>query len=255
MKKLSLITTVYRKESVVIEQLNSLRNFLSKKGLNFEIVVVIDGEVDNSKKIIRKYTELNNASEIKLYSYRENRGKGYAIRYGISKSTGDVIGYIDADTDIELKTLDLLINEVNAGALVAIPSKLHKDSNVKFTPVRKMISKSFRMINHIFVPLPKGVQDVSCGVKLFRADVIKTINNHLSVDGFAIDSEILFYVNKFGVPVKVTPFYADINTHQTTVTFMKSVRMFLDILKIYINNNFNYNNKVSRVGFNLGIDK
>lgn len=255
MKKLSLITTVYKKERVVIEQLTNLYTFLEKKGFDFEIIAVIDGEVDNSKRNIKKLIKENSYENIKLYSYKENRGKGYALRYGFKKATGDVVGYIDADTDIELRTLDILIDEMEKGSVVAIPSKLHKYSNVSFSPIRKVISKSFRLLNHIFVPLPKGVEDVSCGVKLFRADIIKEISNYLSVDGFAIDSEILFYVNRLGVDVKVTPFYADINTHKTTVTFVKSLRMFLDILKIYRKSLVDSSNTVSLSKVNLNIDK
>lgn len=233
MKKLSLITTVYKKENVVVKQLSRLYTFLSNRKIDFEILVVIDGDQPATKRKIFNVIKGNGYSRIKVFPYVKNMGKGYALRYGIERASGEIIGFIDADMDIDLKTLDFLLEEMNSGALVAIPSKYHKGSNIKFTPLRKLISQTFFLVNRIFVSLPKGVSDVSCGAKLFRGNILKQINPYLEVNGFAIDSEILFYIRKLNIPVSVVPFIANINTHETTVTIPKTLRVMLDILIIF----------------------
>jgi dolichyl-phosphate beta-glucosyltransferase len=234
-KKLSLITTVYNKDKVVTKQLSNLYQFLTAKRIDFEIIVVIDGKQENTKRKINDLIKGNGYTRIIVYAYDKNMGKGYAIRYGIDKANAEIIGYIDADCDIDLKTLNLLLYEMKNGASVTIPSKYHKDSAIKFPLIRKIISKGFLLANKILVSLPKGVDDVSCGVKLFKGELLKQINPYLTVNGFAIDSEILYFINKLKVPVKVVPFFANINTNETTVTLSKTIRVGIDIFKLFTN--------------------
>ena len=92
---LSIIVPVYNVEKYLDECLSSLEKQTSK---NFEVIIVNDGSTDNSDSIIRKYCKrINNCS----YYTKENGGLMSAYLYGIEKSTGDYIGFVDSDDYIK----------------------------------------------------------------------------------------------------------------------------------------------------------
>ena len=232
--KISLVLPTYKKEREVIDQLERLYGYLSRVNPDFELIFVIDGYVDNTKDILGKYIKENRVQKAQVIGYRENRGKGYAVRYGMKKAKGDVIGFIDADTDIQIRSLTSAIREIKKDSVMAvIPSKLHKDSNIEMTLGRKVYSYGLIAVNKFLLRLPKNITDVGCGLKLFKRELIKRVLPNLKVNRFAIDSEILSEIGKIGYEVSVIPFYLNKNRSDSTSANIKEVSiMFKDILSI-----------------------
>jgi glycosyltransferase involved in cell wall biosynthesis len=232
--KLSLVLPTYKKEKEVIEQLDRLYSYLTRKNSNFELIFVIDGYVDNTKEILEKYIEENRLRKARVIGYEENKGKGYAIRYGMNVADGDVIGFIDADNDIYLRTLGYAINSITKdGVHAVIPSKFENGSNVDMSLKRKVLSKLLIDLNRVFLRLPKGINDIGCGLKLFKKDLIKRILPVLTVDGFAIDSDILNEIGKLNASVEVIPFFLSKNRSDSTSTNIKAeFGMVKDILRL-----------------------
>ena len=103
MKKISIIVPVYNVEKYIDKCLNSLVNQTLK---NIEIIVVNDGSPDNSQKIIDKYVK-KYPTLIKSY-IKENGGQGSARNYGLEKSNGEYIMYVDSDDYIEPNMAELM---------------------------------------------------------------------------------------------------------------------------------------------------
>jgi glycosyltransferase involved in cell wall biosynthesis len=247
--KLSLVLPTYKKEKEVIEQLDRLYSYLTRKNSNFELIFVIDGYVDNTKEILEKYIKENRLRKARVIGYEENKGKGYAIRYGMNVADGDVIGFIDADNDVHLRSLKYAINSIKKDdTLAVIPSKFHKDSNVEMSLKRKILSKLLIDLNRVFLRLPKGINDIGCGLKLFKKDLIKRILPVLTVDGFAIDSDILNEIGKLNAKVEVIPFFLSKNRSDSTSTNLKAeLGMVKDIFRLSLKNKYFFGIKV----FNL----
>ena len=98
MKELvSVIIPYYKKKKFFKKSINSVLNQTHKK---IEIIVVYDDEntldLNYIKKICKKDTR------IKLYINRKNIGAGFSRNYGIKKSKGQYIAFLDAD-DLWLK--------------------------------------------------------------------------------------------------------------------------------------------------------
>lgn len=246
--KISLVLPTYKKEREVIDQLERLYGYLSRINPDFELIFVIDGYVDNTKDLLDQYIKENRLKKVKVFGYRKNKGKGYAVRYGMKKASGDVIGFIDADTDIQIRSLAYALREIKKESVMAvIPSKLHKDSNIEMTLSRKVISYGLIAVNKLLLRLPKNITDVGCGLKLFKKELIKRVLPNLKVNRFAIDSDILYEISKIGYEVSVIPFFLNKNRSVSTSTNIKDIsRMLKDIFMISV--------KESRV-FNLYLER
>ena len=239
MMKLSLIVPTYKKEDIVLDQLERLYGYLSRKNPDFELIFVIDGYVDNTKDILNTYINQNRLQKVRVIGYSPNMGKGYAIRYGMKRATGDVIGFTDADMDIQIRTLGYALKQIKRdGVHVVIPSKFHTDSNVVMSPKRVLLSNGLIFLNKMLLTFPENISDIGCGLKLFRKEVVKSILSNLNVDRFAIDSEILNQVGKFGYTVVEVPFFLNKNRSDSTSTNIRQiVLMIKDIVGISLRNN------------------
>lgn len=102
MTMLSIIVPVYNVEKYLDECLISIERQTSK---NFEVIIVNDGSTDNCQTIIEKYCSKNK----NWSSYqKENGGLMSAYLFGIEKSKGDYIGFIDSDDYIDEKFVELM---------------------------------------------------------------------------------------------------------------------------------------------------
>ncbi len=250
--KLSLVIPTYKKEREVLEQLERVYSFLSRKNPDFELIFVIDGYVDNSKDILEKYIKENRLKKVSVIGYKRNKGKGYAVRYGMKRAKGDVVGFIDADTDIQIRTLGYALKSIkNNSVMAVIPSKFHKNSNVEMSFGRTILSFGLIFTNKLLLSLPKNVSDVGCGIKLFRKELIKRILPSLKVNRFAIDSEILNEIGKVGYEVDIIPFFMNKNrSKSTSANIGQTVRMIKDIFMISKQNRATLSNSSTLLRFN-----
>lgn len=99
--KFSLVVPVYNTEKYLKKCLDSIVN---QSYDDFEVIVVNDGSPDNSQAIIDEYVK----KDIRVKSYtKPNGGLSDARNFGIKKTTGDFLLFIDSDDYIEQ---DLLLN-------------------------------------------------------------------------------------------------------------------------------------------------
>ena len=86
----SVIIPAYNREKHIKRAIESI---LAQSFNNFEIIIVDDGSVDNTKKVIDLYV-----SEKKvLYFYQQNQGVSSALNNGIRKASGKYIAILHSD--------------------------------------------------------------------------------------------------------------------------------------------------------------
>ena len=93
--KISVIVPVYNVEAYVGECIDSI---LKQTYENLEIILVDDGSTDSSGRICDEYAKKD--SRVKVY-HKENGGLSDARNYGIEKSSGDFLSFIDGDDWID----------------------------------------------------------------------------------------------------------------------------------------------------------
>jgi glycosyltransferase involved in cell wall biosynthesis len=106
MPRFSIIVPVYNTSKYLRKCLDSI---LSQSFNDYEVIIVNDGSTDESEKIIADY--LNKYSNFK-YFYKKNGGLSSARNYGVSKSNGEYILFLDSDDYYEQDLLNILNKNV-----------------------------------------------------------------------------------------------------------------------------------------------
>ena len=99
MPRFSIIIPVYNTEKYLDRCLSSVFN---QTFSDYEVIVVNDGSTDSSEEIVNEYKD--NHSNLK-YFYKKNGGLSSARNYGVSKSCGEYILFLDSDDYYELDLL------------------------------------------------------------------------------------------------------------------------------------------------------
>ena len=135
--KVSIIVPVYNVEKYIKKCLDSLVRQTLKE---IEIIVVNDGSPDNSQKIIDKYVK-KYPNKVKSY-IQKNGGQGSARNFGLTKATGEYVGYVDSDDFVELDMYERMYNkakEEKSDIIVCGSYNVNEITALKETDLDKMI--------------------------------------------------------------------------------------------------------------------
>jgi cellulose synthase/poly-beta-1,6-N-acetylglucosamine synthase-like glycosyltransferase len=105
----SFLIAAYNEEKIIARCIDSIDMAASKYTGKTEIIVVNDGSTDQTPLIVDKAITKLKHSSCKMFSI-VNSGKGFALRYGLEKTSGDIIFRIDADSTIHEQAIDTIIN-------------------------------------------------------------------------------------------------------------------------------------------------
>ncbi|MGD1872502.1 MAG: glycosyltransferase family 2 protein [Mastigocoleus sp.] len=83
----------------------AIESVLNQSYSHFELIVVDDGSIDNSREVIELYGD--NITAI----FQENAGQGAAFNNGIAHSTGEIICFLDADDYFHPRKLEKVVRE------------------------------------------------------------------------------------------------------------------------------------------------
>jgi glycosyltransferase involved in cell wall biosynthesis len=86
----------------------SIQSVLNQSHTNFELIIVNDGSVDDSEKVIKTFDD----ERIRYFS-QQNKGQCAASNFGISKATGDYIKFFDSDDVMNKNHLEKQVEKLN----------------------------------------------------------------------------------------------------------------------------------------------
>jgi len=224
------VVPAYLEASTISESLNRLRQELEFCGMNYEVVLVIDGNFDSTAQIAKSLCWDN----LNIFQLQKNHGKGYALKFGIANAIAtDFIAYIDADLDINpeviMESLPLLENDTSIALCVG--SKNLRTSNVYYPLYRKILSFGFRSITRLLFDL--SVRDTQTGFKIGRAQDLRKIAPRVNDDGFTFDLELLIAFQYSGLKLKEIP--VEINyDFSSTVKITSIIQMLKSVIRIKV---------------------
>ena len=220
---------MYNESSIIKETAQTLHEYMSANFDDYEIIFSNDGSKDDCGKIV----EDMKLPHVRVVGYEVNRGKGYAVRYAMLASEGDVVMFTDADLaygcDVIKRVADTF--EKNPDADMVIGSRnLSEDGYEGYTFIRKLASKVYIKVLSIVGGFK--LTDSQCGCKGFTNEACKRIFSLCTVDGFAFDFEAIMIADKMGYKIEEIPVKI-INHRESKVNIIKdTLRMLNDLRKI-----------------------
>lgn len=228
---LSLILPAYKQEKTIVGNVLEIKRVLDTIRYDYEIIIVIDGVLDDTLKQLQQAK----IPKVKHISYKDNKGKSYAIRVGMNAAKGDYVMFMDAGNEIEPNGISMLLEHMEwYDADIIVGSKRHPASQVKYSFARRILSEGYYLLVKTLFQI--NVRDTQAGIKIFRKNVIKKVLPRLVEKKFAGDLEILVVARKLGfkriyeAPIKLDYTLSDV----TSAATMHSVwGIFLDTLAIF----------------------
>ncbi len=202
--QLEVIMPAYKKSGTIFETVVRLQSVLYEAGIDFKIHIVVDGPDELTVSALKP---LEN-SQIRVSVCPVNRGKGSALRLGVSQSVSKYLAFLDADLDIHPESiivgLRCLENSGSNGLVCAYGSKFSNGSTVTYPILRRLASRIYRLLVRVLFRL--DVEDSQTGLKVFEAKAIHEIIDQSAEQRFLFDLEIFSLLSKKGyffVPIPV----------------------------------------------------
>ena len=223
-RKMSVILPAYNERKNIGRVILSLRELAESSGVpDYELIVVDDGSGDGTRE---QALELADGAHIKVVGYPHNHGKGYAVKYGIERSVGDVVLFLDSDLEIKPSGLSTYLANLKDCDIV-IGSKRHPKSRVQASAMRRILSFAFHTLVKLLVGLK--VSDTQPGLKAGRGDCFRRVFRLLSVKKFAFDVEVLLVADLLNLRIREAPVEIKL---ESQFKAREVLRMFIDLLGI-----------------------
>jgi glycosyltransferase involved in cell wall biosynthesis len=221
----------YKQARTIYKDLKNIENVLSQslEDLDYEIICVVDGMVDNTSKEAQKAK----SSKIKIYGYELNHGKGYAVRYGMVRSQGELVSFLDAGMEISPASIMMLMAHMKwYNADIIVGSKRHPVSRVNYPFLRHILSIGYHFVVSLFFGV--GLTDTQSGIKVFRRHVLEKILPRLLVKKYAMDIEMLAVAKQLGFKrIYEAPIEVVFDKRTSRISWKVIFRMFWDTLAVF----------------------
>jgi glycosyltransferase involved in cell wall biosynthesis len=237
MKTITFVIPIYNEEKRLHKTFLALKRFKSPDGLKLqEVIFVDDGSKDTTAQMIKatKSTlEKTLRAKIKLISYSQNQGKGYAVKQGMLASNADYSLFFDADMSTPLSELEKFIPFIKKGTDAIIGTRKNGKSTVLVhqSKIRELLGKGFTLITQKILNLK--TTDFTCGFKAFSKNAGSQIFKKSTIKRWGYDAEIVFLAQKydFSIAEKAVTWSNDQNTK---VNLFKAVpQTFFELFLIY----------------------
>lgn len=122
-KRLSVIVPMYNTEKWIERCVESI---IGQSFLDFEVIIIDDGSIDNSLSIVREYCKKD--QRIRCISTK-NQGSAKAKNIGLKYVSGDIVTFVDADDFVEsdmYKTMISVMDTCNADIVECACRKINK---------------------------------------------------------------------------------------------------------------------------------
>jgi glycosyltransferase involved in cell wall biosynthesis len=148
-----------------------------------EIIVIDDGSSDGTRGVLES---LSLGDCITIHHVHPNRGKGHAVRLGISRSRGGVVAIQDADLELDPAQLAELVRPILQGEADVVYGS-------RFMGPSPGVPWASRMANHGLTAITNvlygaSLTDMETCYKIMRGSVARGLA--LTADRFDIEPEI-----------------------------------------------------------------
>lgn len=221
---LSVVIPAYNEGKRLPKTLQDVVKYLKSKSFTSEILIVNDGSKDNTADLVKAASITN--PDIKLLQYGGNRGKGYAVRYGMTRAKGQYRLFMDADNSTTVDHFDRFLPIFSKGFDVVIGSRDVEGADIEVHQPwwkEKLGDLGNLWIQFWAVP---GIKDTQAGFKVFTAKATQDVFPRLTIDRWGFDVEALAVAKYKGYKTSEQPIKW-VNDPNSKV----SINAYLEVLK------------------------
>jgi glycosyltransferase involved in cell wall biosynthesis len=164
-----------------------------------EIIVINDGSSDGTREVLDSLTGLSD--RISVVHVDPNRGKGHAVRLGISRSKGDVVAIQDADLELDPAQLAGLVQPILDGQADVVYGSRFLTPVVGLSLVSRAANAGLTMFTNLLYG--GSLTDMETCYKIMRGSVARSLA--LTADRFDIEPEITAQLLRSGRRITEKP--------------------------------------------------
>lgn len=227
---LSIIVPVYN-EKKRLNNLRTIHTYLKNKKFTSELVVVNDGSTDQTHSLLKK---LSKEFPFTIVSYKENKGKGFAVKTGMLTAKGNNRLFTDIDLSTPIETCDIFIKKFDKYQVI-VGTRKHKKANVVIhqPKLREQMGKTYTVLVNKILQL--HVSDFTCGFKYFSEEAADQIFSNVTTNRWSFDAEVVFLAHHLGYKTTEIPLEWS-NESDTKVKLPRdAILSFMELMKIRIN--------------------
>jgi hypothetical protein len=194
----SVIMPVFNEVATFDESINRVVN-KEIPGVDIQIIVIESNSTDGTKELVSKY---NGHEKIKIIWQKNPKGKGYAVREGLTAAKGDIILIQDADLEYDINDYDALIEELTSWRSTFVLGSRHV-GNWKMRKFNDMpVIANLYNLGHIFFVgvinflIGANMKDPFTMYKVFYKDCIFGLN--FRYERFDFDHELVIKLYRKG---------------------------------------------------------
>jgi glycosyltransferase involved in cell wall biosynthesis len=168
--------------------------------LRLEVLLVDDGSTDDSPLELARLAELH--GEVKVLTQPRNRGKGAAVRRGITESTGDILLIQDADLEYSPKDIPALIDPLLSGKADAVfGTRLRGGAHAQRAHLfwHYAGNRFLTLLSNVLYNTT--ISDMEVGYKAFRGELVRDLT--LISDDFRIEPELTAKILRLGPGIRL----------------------------------------------------
>lgn len=191
---ISVIIPCYNEENRIAPTLEEVRRYLLRRGIDSEIIVINDGSSDNTLEVLKSFEKL------KVLSWDENRGKGFAVKAGLEIARGDYVLITDADLSTPIEEADKLLALLRHYDIVIGSRQVEGAVIQRYQPLHRLV---LGMIFGLTVRALFSMRyhDTQCGFKAMTLNSARELAKRMTIAGFTYDVEMLAIADCLGFKV------------------------------------------------------
>ena len=170
--ELSIVIPLLNEKESLIPLHQWISKSLDSEASSYEIVFIDDGSTDGSWETISALAQ--DYSEVSGIRFAKNYGKSQALHAGFKAAQKEFVATLDADmqdSPEELPKMIQTLKEENLDLISGWKKKRFDSVLFKNLPSR-LFNWAARRVSDI------KLHDFNCGIKVYRADVVKNIDVH-----------------------------------------------------------------------------
>ena len=163
-----------------------------------EIIVINDGSSDGTREVLDRFPT---NERLHIVHAERNRGKGHAIRLGLSSARGDVVAIQDADLELDPAQLAMLVAPLLAGETDVVYGSRFLDGTPDAPRLTIVANRTLTALTNLL--FGSAITDMETCYKVMRTSVARSLG--LTADRFDIEPEITARLLKTGHTIVERP--------------------------------------------------